>query len=312
MKESNYPLVTLRILFYNHEKFVSDAVAGALAQSYPNLEIILSDDCSSDNTYQSIKDAVKDYTGPHKLIVNRNEKNLGLVPHINKIMSMSHGEIFCGNGGDDISLPNRVSDTVKCFMENPQLKAITMSYDIINQNGEKIGEHYLNNDELYHLTDKSYLTKTNMMWGTTALAIRREVWDVFGPLSADCQTEDSTTRFRCILLGPVMSTSMVGLKRRVHDSNMSKNIYSLKTEPIANQYMKDLTLIKDRLSSCLYDILEKKVSFYIKYRNFQAKICENNIFIRKLLNLQLMVYSLKYRFRISNVIKQLNNQRNAE
>ena len=73
VQAEEYPLATLLVLFYKHQKFVEDTVAGALSQTYPNLEIIFSDDNSPDGTFDILKKAVEGYKGPHKVILNRNE-----------------------------------------------------------------------------------------------------------------------------------------------------------------------------------------------------------------------------------------------
>lgn len=49
------PLITLAILTYNQAKYIAEAIDGALSQCYHPLEIIISDDCSQDVTYQIIK-----------------------------------------------------------------------------------------------------------------------------------------------------------------------------------------------------------------------------------------------------------------
>ena len=71
MSDNSSPLVTFAILAYNQVGFIEVAVNAALAQDYPNLEIIISDDCSEDDTYKIIQNIVKNYAGPHKLIINK-------------------------------------------------------------------------------------------------------------------------------------------------------------------------------------------------------------------------------------------------
>ena len=60
------PLVTFALFAYNQEDYIREAVQGALAQAYEPLEIILSDDCSSDRTYQIMQEMAVVYRGPHQ------------------------------------------------------------------------------------------------------------------------------------------------------------------------------------------------------------------------------------------------------
>ena len=272
MKEKKYPLATLVVLFYNHEQFVQDTIAGALSQTYPNLEIILSDDNSTDKTFEAIQRAVTDYVGPHKIILNKNEKNLGLVPHINKaLFELSHGEYLFLNGGDDISIPERVSLQMEYFQSNPSVTAVTGSFITIDKNGKEIGGFVYDEDNLLKVDDKKYLSSDLFMTGGVGLSFRKNVLDVFGELNKDCQTEDSVLRFRSILLGPTLRSSKVILKYRVHDNNISRNITNFSTGKIAAQYADDLNVVKDSLSPELYQRLFLKIKHYTEVRELQEK-----------------------------------------
>jgi glycosyltransferase involved in cell wall biosynthesis len=100
-------LVSFLIIAYRQERFIREAVRGALSQTYEPLEVIISDDCSPDRTFDVIKEEVEAYRGPHKVIVNRNEANVGLAGNLNMAWSLSHGEFVVAQGGDDISMPQR-------------------------------------------------------------------------------------------------------------------------------------------------------------------------------------------------------------
>lgn len=109
------PLVTFALLTYNQEKYIREAVEGALAQTYSPLEILISDDHSSDETFALIKEMVGSYIGPHQIKLNRNSENLGLIEHVNKIFEISSGELIVYACGDDISLPERVACLVEAY-----------------------------------------------------------------------------------------------------------------------------------------------------------------------------------------------------
>lgn len=272
MEGSKKPLASLVVCFYNQEEFVAETVKGALSQTYSNLEIVFSDDCSTDGTFQAIKDSVKDYKGSHKVVLNHNEKNLGLVPHVNKVLlELSHGEYIFLNGGDDVSLPQRVEKGVSYFLNNTDVSAVTFSRITINKHGSEIGRENVDKDEILSLEDKRYLKSRSFMSNGVALSFKRNLVEFFGPLSQDCPTEDSTLRFRALLMGKTLKSAEYGLKYRVHDRNMSRTIYKLKTEQIAQQYRRDLEKAKSGLSSELYAVINKKIEYYIKYRNIQAK-----------------------------------------
>lgn len=308
MEGNKQPLVSIFVLFYNHEKYVAETVAGALSQTYPNCEIILSDDCSTDNTYQEMKKAVEGYNGPHRIILNRNEINMGLVPHVNKVISIAKGEILCGNGGDDILLPNRAEDAVNYFIEDPELMALTMSYDIIDKYGVKTGEYRIEKDEYKNLTDGNYLNNLTMMWGTTGLATRKCVWDRFGPIADNCQTEDSVIRFRSILLGKVLTSKVVGLKRRVHETNMSHNLFELKTGPIANQYRHDLEIMSPQLKKEIVYFLRRKIDFYESIREGEDKMLKSSNPKRLVERCILKIKKKKYLNKLSALYNSINRQ----
>lgn len=115
-ESSEYPLVTFALFAYNQERYIREAVEAALAQNYPNLEIILSDDCSSDKTFDFMCDVVAGYSGNHKIVLRRNSENLGIARHINTVFSLANGGFVVFAAGDDVSVPDRVTRLVDCWV----------------------------------------------------------------------------------------------------------------------------------------------------------------------------------------------------
>lgn len=267
------PLASLVVCFYNQVEFVEDAVQGVLSQTYDNLEIIMSDDCSTDGTYEKILKLTADYKGPHQVVINKNSHNMGLVPHVNKaFLELSHGRYIFVQGGDDISLPNRVSDGMKYFLHDNSISALTSAMIYIDRNGKETGRMNLIEDKVTTIHDKAYLSSSSFMCGSGMLASRRELWTVFGPLNSNCQTEDSCMRFRSLLLGKVVTSSKLGVKYRIHGNNISIGnvVYKLKSHLIAEQYRRDLMAMKDQISYPLYKILQKKIDYYENNRDIET------------------------------------------
>ncbi|TLS78408.1 glycosyltransferase [Mariprofundus erugo] len=126
------PLVTFALITFNQEKFIRESVQGAFNQAYEPLEIIISDDCSTDRTFEIVQEMVRAYDGPHKIRLNRNANNMGISSHVRYIHEVSQGDIVIHAAGDDISGPDRTSKIVDAFGSSNAGISMVMS------NGEKV------------------------------------------------------------------------------------------------------------------------------------------------------------------------------
>ncbi|MDP2083917.1 MAG: glycosyltransferase family A protein [Gemmobacter sp.] len=113
------PLVTFALFAYNQENYIREAVEGAFSQTYSPLEIILSDDCSSDRTFEIMEEMAREYQGPHLLKVRTASKNAGIGAHVNLVAGLSQGEIIVFAAGDDVSLPHRTVELLMAFRNTP-------------------------------------------------------------------------------------------------------------------------------------------------------------------------------------------------
>lgn len=92
------PLVSLIITSYNRESMIAKAIESALEQDYPNLEIIISDNCSTDNT----DTIIKRYTNDPRIRYTRNETNIGMLPNYRKATyELSSGSYVTYVSSDD-------------------------------------------------------------------------------------------------------------------------------------------------------------------------------------------------------------------
>ena len=217
------PLITFCLLTYNQEQFIREAVEGAMAQTYSPLEIILSDDCSTDTTYMIIQQIRDNYKGPHTIVLNRNEKNIGLVPHINKVYcEIAHGELLVAAAGDDVSVPERV-DTLWRAWEATDRKATMLSSGAlhITDVGETVSEWIPQEIGYDNRTITEFiLNPTGNLRGPVAM-FHRKVFDTFGPLTF-ALVEDGPLIIRSKMLGPVLALPDKLIKYRLSDNNMTK------------------------------------------------------------------------------------------
>jgi glycosyltransferase involved in cell wall biosynthesis len=176
---------------------IGAAIDGALAQTVP-CEIIISDDASPDDTYEVARRHVEGYAGPHRVVVRRSETNRGLGRHLSELMAMARGDVFVVMAGDDISRPQRVERCLAAFSENPDVYIVGSAVDEIDMHGGPLRQGVKHMPAAFDLAWFLRAGKLATLLGAT-IALRREVFDRFGPLTAGA--EDNILSLRAAVLG---------------------------------------------------------------------------------------------------------------
>ncbi len=131
------PLASILLIAFNQQATVAQAIAGALAQTYSPLEIVASDDASSDRTFAAMEAALAGYAGPHRVRLNRNPRNLGIGAHLSHLVSLSHGELLFVAAGDDVSLPQRCERVVAAWLASgKRLDLIASALQDLDEHGQ--------------------------------------------------------------------------------------------------------------------------------------------------------------------------------
>lgn len=195
------PLVTFAVFAYNQEKYIREAVEGAFSQTYEPLEIILSDDCSTDRTFEIMQEMAAAYDGPHIVRVRRNDVNFGLAMHINHLVRDARGEIICWAAGDDVSLPERTARLVHPIQSNKAIMGVHSSVLEIDTDGQ-----FLRRRNVSKRT-KNINMEGVCRYGDSIIsqshAFRKMVFEVFGDLMSELTNEGPVMAFRELSLGSV-------------------------------------------------------------------------------------------------------------
>lgn len=212
------PLLTFGLCAYQQERFIREAVEGAFAQTYAPLQIILSDDCSADRTYEIMEEMAKTYKGPHRIVLNRNEPNCGLGEHINRVMELCEGELMVIAAGDDVSLPHRV-EALWARWQTAGRPVGSIFSDAIEmaEDGAPIGYSTVPRSESVSL-ERILKGERGPVIGC-AHAWHRKVFEVFGPLRAGVVNEDGAIFCRSTLLGSVRHIHEPLVRHRIHGAN---------------------------------------------------------------------------------------------
>ena len=138
--EIDRPLVTFALFSYNQEEYIREAVEGAFAQTYEPLEIILSDDCSSDRTFEIMQEMAAAYKGPHEVTARQTPCNSGTLIHVSQVAKLAAGKLLILAAGDDVSKPNRSARIVKEW-QRTSAWGICSDYSEIDAQGKMIAAH---------------------------------------------------------------------------------------------------------------------------------------------------------------------------
>lgn len=249
MSETDNPLVTFALFAYNQEHYIQEAVEGALAQDYDNLEIILSDDCSSDRTFEIMESIAADYPRDRRLVINRNAANRGWVNHFNHIVSKAQGDIVVVGAGDDISFPDRVSNTVALLNANPEASIASFTDIAIDTDGKETHRpdpHKL--PDLRRATLDDYISGKAKGLSGASRAYRKRIFTEFGPLNGGCPTEDTPSLLRGLMLGHAVVSSKAGIQYRKHQDSLSAapSMNRMDFSAIHAQYLEDIEMARER------------------------------------------------------------------
>lgn len=113
---NHFPLVTVGHLCYNTGSAVIEAIQSVLDNQYPNIQHIVLDDCSEDNSYSLIKAFIA--TTGTDIMLLRNESNKGITKSINRILKLAQGEYYL-TVADDILMQGKIEADVQILEECP-------------------------------------------------------------------------------------------------------------------------------------------------------------------------------------------------
>jgi glycosyltransferase involved in cell wall biosynthesis len=196
------PLVSFCQMCFNQKHYVEQSLRSAFAQTYSPLEIVISDDASTDGSWEIIQRLVDEYQGPHKIVLNRNSVNLGMIGNWDKLCSLSSGELIFKGDGDDISLPHRVEVVVNDWLKCDKISVlISHSYIKIDMSGNKIGSVVLPFSGWDNRSVEDIYAGRPFFHPGTGSAYKRILFERFGSCTYKQAADDTVYVGRAVLTG---------------------------------------------------------------------------------------------------------------
>ncbi|HII3823303.1 TPA: glycosyltransferase family 2 protein [Pasteurella multocida] len=142
----NKPLVSVLICAYNVEKYIEEYINAVINQTYKNLEIIIVNDGSSDNTYFLLKKlAEKD----NRIKILNFNNHIGIISALNEGLKEIAGEYIARTDSDDITKPDWIEKILTCMQNDPKIIAMGSYLTVLSEenNGSVLANHHKNKVE---------------------------------------------------------------------------------------------------------------------------------------------------------------------
>lgn len=265
--------VTLGIFTYNQEKYIEQCILSAVALKYDNLEIIISDDCSTDNTFKIIHDIVSSINSDHQIVINRNERNLGISAHFNKIFyDLATGDYFINIGGDDAFIDSfNINSAIFNFFNDDSLMMLDYNGYIIDENSniDRLASEL--DYECITYTIEDLLSFKSISRFAPGRVFNKKLIHSYMPISPECPTEDTVMVVRALMLGRLTRINLPTVYYRRHLSNASSadNLSKLSNLRIVSQFVSDALHLYDNklLSDDILLKLMRRFRYEFRRRN---------------------------------------------
>jgi glycosyltransferase involved in cell wall biosynthesis len=274
MKSSALPLVSVICLCYQHEKFVKQALESIILQTYPNLQILITDDKSTDNSKKIIQQFLKEkdlylQTLPTHFVreIEFDEnitENIGNCKRFNMLFQKAKGKYIIDFATDDIFLPEKIETQVQFFEKLPEKYGVVFTNAWhINEKGEIINPHFKIDEQqkaIEKIPEGDILAPVLRKYFicTPTMMIKKDILEKLGGYDENLSYEDFDFWVRSSQLCEYAYFDVLTtLKRDVKNSH-AKSFYHTKD----NQHLAStLVVLKKALPFCL------KKSQYFALRN---------------------------------------------
>lgn len=289
---NNNILISVITITYNSSAFIRDTIAGVLAQTYSNIEYIIGDDCSTDDTWNIINEY-----NDSRIIKYRNDSNLSEYSNRNKAINLAKGEYFIFIDGDDVILPHAIEYYVYMVNLFPQAAILIQK----NYFENIIFPMLLNSKQSFF---NMWMSKINLITSSLSVNLfKTKVAKELGCFSTEFKTSDDDLRIKICAKYPVLliqgwvswprvtpnqASSKIKLSEYIEES-----IKMLKKTTINNNISKEMIEDATKAMNKMYSIIALKSLFKFKLNDFLTIIKSLNISYIEMLN------SLKFKPKFS-------------
>lgn len=278
MNSVRQPLVTVFSLCYNTGRYVVEALECVRKQTFNNIEHIIIDDCSTDDSVSCISNWI--LQKKYKCTFIKNEKNIGIPAVFNKALKMANGKYITWIS-DDLWENNRLEKTISLFESMPDDVDIMFGImKTINSEGNPIGENNpvislslsnpLQAKKIFSAKENATIISGQLVRNALfskcfipapTVTVRKTLYEKIGDYDESLFIEDLDCWFRASAKSSFVYVPEILVSYRIHDSNY--------TSGISENYIKSLIKILNRYLPKENKLLKSSIKNHIREESFR-------------------------------------------
>ena len=276
-------IVSVLLPMFNASSFIEEAVYSILEQTFTFFELIIIDDCSTDNSLQIVEN-IKD----SRIILIKKKQNTGYTDSLNWALKLSRGKYVARMDADDISLPNRFKTQVTFLNENPEVILCGSWFEIIGSS-EVIKHPTYHGEISIALLDYCAIGHPTVMFRRDEF-IKHGLWYDIEMEPA----EDHNLWVKAIRIGKLQNIPKVLLRYRLHQSQISikQKVKQDEYSCTAKRFHLDLLYKSSKpLIDITAPIIFKNIDFRIQKKYINQYL--NELEYLNMLNKSLHIFNIK-------------------
>jgi glycosyltransferase involved in cell wall biosynthesis len=214
---ANQPKVSILVPCYNHERYVEALVLSVINQSYPNVELIVIDDGSTDSSVEILSELSCRFGFKFQ-----HQKNQGVTKTCNRLLGMATGDFMSIVASDDILVPGRIQKQVEYLRENPNVGFVYGAVEYIDDSGEEVVERRGRPQRLEDGNILDQLISRGMFFKPGTLMVPRAVYEQIGVYDESLCVEDYDWVLRVSEKWEVGCLNEPLLKYRLHSEQFTQ------------------------------------------------------------------------------------------
>jgi alpha-1,3-rhamnosyltransferase len=214
------PLVTVIIASYNHGPYIEESILSVLNQTYSNIELLVVDDGSPDDSVERIQRLQEQYGFDFRV-----QKNMGLTHTLNSAVARAKGELIAPFGSDDIMMPDRIAIQVEYMADKPEVGICAGNIELIDSQGALFPEERQRRNVPFRRLDfEDMFLERKPYPPAPTLLFRREALEKVGGFDPNIRLEDLLIELKVTRAGYFIDgLSVVMARYRKHATNSYKN-----------------------------------------------------------------------------------------